>query len=180
LGGNTVLEARYVGNQSHLAWRTSNLNEVNIFENRFLNEFKLAQNNLGICQNNAAACRAAQGAAGIPANQQSTNNFANWVYLDKLLYQSSAPHLTRGGLAAFQQTLAQVLGTLRFVTNLQNGAAGDLANALATNSIYACRMFGNTFTPCARVQPSAAVPASVVLQSSGDPCPTPPNRHTIW
>src|SRR5205814_83128 len=54
LGGNSVLEVRYVGNQSHLAWRTSNLNEINIFENGFLNEFKGAQNNLAICQNNAA------------------------------------------------------------------------------------------------------------------------------
>src|SRR5204862_3954583 len=68
---NGVLEARYVGTQTHLAWRTSNLNEINIFENGFLNEFKLAQNNLAICQNNASACRAAQGAAGIPVAQQT-------------------------------------------------------------------------------------------------------------
>src|SRR5215471_4155033 len=47
---NTVLEARYVGNQGHLLWRTSNLNEVNIFENGFLQEFKNAQNNLAINQ----------------------------------------------------------------------------------------------------------------------------------
>src|SRR4029453_3565763 len=34
---NNVLEVRYVGNQSKLSWRTSNLNEVNIFNNGFLN-----------------------------------------------------------------------------------------------------------------------------------------------
>ena len=43
---NTVLEARYVGNQAHLVWRTSNLNEVDIFNNGFLQEFKNAQINL--------------------------------------------------------------------------------------------------------------------------------------
>ena len=47
---NTALEVRYVGNQSRLAWRTSNLNEVNIFENGFLTEFKNAQKNLTINQ----------------------------------------------------------------------------------------------------------------------------------
>ena len=159
LGGNTVIEARYVGNQSHLAWRTSNLNEVNIFENGFLNEFKLAQNNLAICQSNAAACRAAQGAAGIPAAQQSTSNFANWG----LPGQVSLPIFgtafgARGGLAALPANSGSGFGNATFVTNLQNGAAGDLANALATNSIYACRMFGSTFSPCARVQASANVP----------------------
>src|SRR4029453_8424724 len=50
IGDHTVIEARYVGNQSKLAWRTSNLNEVNIFENGFLQEFKNAQKNLTINQ----------------------------------------------------------------------------------------------------------------------------------
>jgi hypothetical protein len=45
---NGVIEARYVGTQTHLAWRTSNLNEINIFENGFLQEFKNAQSNLAI------------------------------------------------------------------------------------------------------------------------------------
>src|SRR5262249_46577202 len=49
-GRNNVLEVRYVGNQSHLVWRTSNVNEVNIFENGFLQEFKNAQKNLAINQ----------------------------------------------------------------------------------------------------------------------------------
>jgi len=81
-------------------------------------------------------------------NQQTISQIG--VYLDKLLYQSSAPHLGHVvDLQPFQQTLLR-FWEATFVTNLTNGAAGDLANALATNSIYACRMFGNTFTPCAR------------------------------
>ncbi len=39
---NTVIEARYLGNKGHNVWHTFNLNEVNIFENGFVNEFKLA------------------------------------------------------------------------------------------------------------------------------------------
>ena len=48
----TVFEVRYVGNQGHRSWRTSNLNEVNIFENGFLTQFEAAQTNLNInhCQ----------------------------------------------------------------------------------------------------------------------------------
>ncbi len=45
-----------------------------------------------------------------------------------------------------------------FITNLQNGAAGALANTLATNQNYVCRMFGSNFSPCARVQPLANAP----------------------
>jgi hypothetical protein len=43
---NMVFEARYIGNRGHKLWRQYNLNEVNVFENGFLNEFRLAQQNL--------------------------------------------------------------------------------------------------------------------------------------
>ena len=45
---NTVIEVRYLGNRGHNVWHTFNLNEVNIFENGFLQEFKNAQKNLAI------------------------------------------------------------------------------------------------------------------------------------
>jgi hypothetical protein len=45
---NTALEVRYVGNFSPNSWRAYNINEINIFENGFLNEFKNAQVNLGL------------------------------------------------------------------------------------------------------------------------------------
>jgi len=45
---NTALEIRYVGNYAPNTWRAYNLNEVNIFENGFLQEFLNAQNNLAI------------------------------------------------------------------------------------------------------------------------------------
>src|SRR5262249_14994904 len=50
-----------------------------------------------------------------------------------------------------------------FITDLQNGAAGDLANTLATNQDYVCRMFGSNFSPCARVQSLANAPGPYPL-----------------
>ena len=46
LGRDTAVEIRYVGNRNMKAWTTENWNDLNIFENGFLNEFVAAQNNL--------------------------------------------------------------------------------------------------------------------------------------
>ncbi len=43
---DTVFEARYVGTRGRDLWRRFGLNETNVIENGFLNEFKLAQANL--------------------------------------------------------------------------------------------------------------------------------------
>lgn len=139
LWANGVLEARYVGTQTHLAWRTSNLNEVNIFENGFLNEFKKAQTNLAI---NLAA------GSNSFANQGRAGQFALPIF--------DAAFGARGALGPI--AAGSGFANTAFITNLQNGEAGALANALATNQIYACRMFGSSFSPCARVQPLANVP----------------------
>jgi hypothetical protein len=46
LDSNNVIEVRYVGNRGHQLWRQYDLNEVNVIENGFLNEFRLAQQNV--------------------------------------------------------------------------------------------------------------------------------------
>jgi len=46
LSPNNVIEIRYVGNVAKDQWLTENFNEVNIFENGFLTDFKAAQANL--------------------------------------------------------------------------------------------------------------------------------------
>jgi outer membrane receptor protein involved in Fe transport len=56
LGKNMAAEVRYVGTRSRDLWRTYDINEVNIIENGYLNEFRLAQANL---QANIAAGRGA-------------------------------------------------------------------------------------------------------------------------
>ena len=133
-GRNSVLEARYVGNASKLAWRTSNLNEVNIFENGFLQEFKNAQRNLTINQ-----------AAGV--NSFQNRGLAGQVPLP-IFDVAFGP---RGNVPAI--AAASGYTSTAFITNLQNGAAGGLATTLATNQNYVCRMFGNTFSPCTRIDP---------------------------
>jgi hypothetical protein len=50
LGRNMVMEIRYTGNHGVHLWRQYNLDEVNIFENGFLNEFMIATNNLRIAR----------------------------------------------------------------------------------------------------------------------------------
>ena len=109
---DTVLEVRYVGNHGTKLWRAYNLNEINIFENGFLDEFKNAQKNLGI--------NVANGVAG---------NFSN----RGLPGQVNLPIFTAAftGLAA-----ASGFGSGTFVTNLQDGAAGSLANSLSGSATY--------------------------------------------
>lgn len=136
---NTVLEARYVGNQGHLLWRTSNINEVNIFENGFLQEFRNAQNNLAINQ-----------AAGVLSFQ----NLGRPGQVALPIFDAAFG--PRGGLGAI--AAASGYQSTGFIDNLQNGAAGSLSNTLATNQNYVCRMFGSSFSPCARVMPTANVP----------------------
>jgi carboxypeptidase family protein len=43
---DTVVEVRYVGNHGVKMWRQYSLNEINLVENQFINEFKAAQSNL--------------------------------------------------------------------------------------------------------------------------------------
>lgn len=148
LGPETVLEVRYVGNRTLHQWINLNTNEVNIFENGFLQEFKNAQSNLNICTNNAAACKAAQATAGVSAANQTAANFANWG----LPGQVALPIMT----AAFtgSTTGAQTSNQFRsstFVPFLTNGAAGSFASRLATNGAapFLCNMVGSAaFTPC--------------------------------
>ena len=46
IGRDFAVEARYVGTRSRENWDTLNYNETNIFENGFVNEFRVAQANL--------------------------------------------------------------------------------------------------------------------------------------
>jgi len=106
LSKSTVIDVRYVGNHSVGLWRTVNLNEVNIFENGFLDEFKRAQNNLAIA-------RRVQGA--------TSNNFGN----QGLAGQVALPIMTAAGVATNDAT---------FATNLDRGQAGTFANSISTSA----------------------------------------------
>jgi hypothetical protein len=147
---NGVLELRYVGTQTHLAWRTSNLNEIDIFSNGFLQEFNNAKRNLDLF-------RAANPNCGQP--NQPVCTFANSGLAGQVnLPIFSAAFGQRGTLTPI--AAASGFANSAFFTNLDNGEAGNLANTLATNQNYVCRMFGNSFSPCARVQPAANAPGA--------------------
>jgi hypothetical protein len=69
LTGDMAIEARYVGTRSLHSWQTYNYNETNIVENNFLNEFRLAQQNLQAhvaagCGGTGNACSFAYRGAG--------------------------------------------------------------------------------------------------------------------
>jgi hypothetical protein len=121
----TVLEVRYAGNRGKRLWHTFNINETNIVENGFLNQFVQARRNLDV---NAANGRG--------------NTFAN----NSLPGQASIPIFE----AAFAGLPAgQGFGNSTFITLLQTGQAGALANTFATTSTFFCRLVGNGFGPCA-------------------------------
>ena len=122
LNQGSALEVRYVGNEAQHIWFSENLNEVNIFENGFLNEFKNAQNNLAVNQANGKG-----------------NSFAN----NGLAGQVALPIFA----AAFGTTTGSLYN--QFTTQFQTGQAGSVARSLAGTQSYICNMFGAKFSPCA-------------------------------
>jgi hypothetical protein len=138
-----AIEARYVGTRSLQSWLNYNYNEVNIVENGFLDEFRLAQQNL---MANIAAGRGSNfryfgdgtGTAPLPiflayfsgrtdANNSAaytSSNFASATFLNDLAIRNPDPH----GLAnALDSDAARV-------TNALN--AGLAPNFLVANPNY--------------------------------------------
>ena len=129
LWNGAAAEARYVGNHGFHVWREYDVNEVNTIENGFVDEFRRAQRNLDV--------NVANGLTG----------FAN----NGLPGQAPLPIFdaafgARGTQAALPAASGYTNGS--FVTLLQQGQAGALAQQLAANSIYLCRMVGNALSPC--------------------------------
>ncbi|MBZ5620146.1 MAG: TonB-dependent receptor [Acidobacteriia bacterium] len=111
---DTVLEVRYIGNHGTDLWRTQNLNEVNIFENGFLNEFQVAQNNLAIANGVSSVSQLS------PTSLKSTN-FSN----QGLPGQKPVPII---------QTALNLTSDTTTATRLVQGLAGTLANTFATTA----------------------------------------------
>jgi hypothetical protein len=142
LSKDMVVEARYLGNRASNVWRTYNLNEVNIIENGFVNEFKNAQKNLQVNQ-----------AAGI--NSFANNGLPGQVALPIF----DAMFGARGSQPALPASQGYTNGT--FINNLTLGEAGRLAQSLASNVNYACRLYGSGFGPCATRGYDAAGPQPI-------------------
>jgi hypothetical protein len=129
IGSNGAFEVRYVGNRGTHEWRSSDLNEVNILENGFLTEFQHAQANLAINQ-----------AAGVSSFE---NRGLPGQYALPLFAAAFGP---LGGQPALGATSGYGSGT--FITQLQQGQAGALANGLAGSSTYLCRLVGSALPAC--------------------------------
>jgi hypothetical protein len=100
LGRGRALEVRYNGNITRHLWLAQDINEVNIFENGFLNEFKSAQTNLNI--NKAAgvtsfANRGLPGQVNLPIMTASGISFTNSTFVNEL---------ANGQAGSFANTLA--------------------------------------------------------------------------
>jgi hypothetical protein len=111
---DTVLEVRYVGNHGTDLWRNININEVNIFENGFLNEFKLAQQNLAA----ARGCNVGD-AVCLSANRGKSSNYFGLTGQQNLPMIVTAIGSNNDATTALQ---------------IEQGNAGALANAIATNA----------------------------------------------
>ncbi|HEY6336959.1 MAG TPA: TonB-dependent receptor [Candidatus Sulfotelmatobacter sp.] len=136
LGESRALEVRYVGSRSLRQWIPIPTDEINIFENGFLTQFKGAQTNLAI--NNASG------------NSNFAGSFAN----NGLSGQQAIPIF----VAAFSGEKPGTNGpsdytNTNFTTQLQTGAAGAMASTLAgVNGAapYLCNLVGSSFAPCAK------------------------------
>ena len=122
LGRSRVFEVRYNGNRTVHQWMQINPNEVNIFENGFLAEFKKAQANLSAgggktfsdvgSANKTPIMDAAFGGAG-------TSNFSSTQFIN---------YLVNGQVGTF---------------------AGQLAGNNANTPSYFCHLVGTKLAPCA-------------------------------
>jgi hypothetical protein len=127
---NTVVEVRYIGNHLARQWSTINLNEINVVENGFLNEFRLAQQNLlanmaagrgatfkysGINTGTSPLPIALAFFSGLPASQAgdttkyTSANFTNSTYVNALAINQPA--------------------TGTFISNMSTNSAAQRTNA---------------------------------------------------
>lgn len=100
LGNGRALEVRYNGNRTIHQWLAMDINEVNIFENGFVDEFKAAQANLSI--NQAAgvtsfANRGLPGQVNLPIMTAAGISFTNSTFINQL---------RNGQAGSFANTLA--------------------------------------------------------------------------
>jgi hypothetical protein len=132
LAKGLLLDVRYVGNKSTHMWHLQSLQEINIFENGFLQEFNNARSNLAINQ-----------AAGVQsfANRGLAGQVALPFFETILGANGTQPAISTGS----------GFGNSSWIQTISYGSAGSFANTLASTSAptYFCRMVGGNFAPCA-------------------------------
>lgn len=126
---NMALEVRYVGTSSNNAWVARNFNEVNVFENNFINEFRQAQANL---QANVAA--------GFGGTFRFTGAPGTAPLPIFLAYLNARPESQAGNTSAYTGTLWANNTLLNELTPRNpdpQGLAGTLISNFRTNAVNA-------------------------------------------
>jgi hypothetical protein len=134
---HSALEIRYQGNRSLRQWIVINPDEVNIFENGFLTQFKTAQQNLAAYQSAHPNCSA-----------NSNCSFAGSNPAQQLpIFQAAFAGESAGADGNFAD-----FSNSSFITDVATGLAGGLASVLAGISgaaPYLCNLVGSAnFSPC--------------------------------
>jgi hypothetical protein len=147
LDKNTAFEVRYVGTHGTHLWRQMDYNEVNIFENGFLTQFKAAQNNLAIFARNNPGCVIID--KGAVKSISGNCNYGN----TGLAGQINVPLITTAIGSSTDSTTA---------TQLIQGQAGALATGIA-----------GTASRMNNLMNAALIPFTTLPDST---CATPPCR----
>ena len=142
LGRNNVLELRYIGNRSLHQWITVNPNEVNVFSNGFLSEFKQAQQYL---QQNGGNSFAPPNGQSLPIFQAADPS--GGIYTDGTLInalQTGQAGLAAGYMSGNPNYLCNMVGNANFspCDGFASGAGAYPINFFQANPFNAGKMTG--------------------------------------
>lgn len=151
LSSTTAIEFRYVGNHAVRLYRVIDLGQINV-TNGLLDEFNTAKNNLALCRANAAACTAAQSAAGVSAASRSSSSFGFWNIAGQQPLVNLTPSNAGGGI----KIPLAFFANSGFVSSLDNNAAGDFWYSMQQN----CTLFFFSSTGANSCPGLAAYPAN--------------------
>jgi hypothetical protein len=123
---NMAFEIRYVANHAVKVWRANNFNEINIFENGFLNEFKNAQQNLA-ARGGSSFAPGCGGCVALPIFDKFFTGLATGsAYTNAAFIQN----LTQNNIGTMANTLAF---STTYRANRENVALGIPANFFVAN-----------------------------------------------
>lgn len=123
---NTAFEIRYQGNHAVKVWRANDFNEINIFENGFLNEFRNAKINLAARGGSSFA----PGCVGCVALPLLDKFFAGLASSSGYTSSTFISNLNNDNVASFASTLAQ---SNTYRANRENPANGIPFNFFMVN-----------------------------------------------
>lgn len=133
---DTALEIRYVANHGTRLWRQYELSEANIFENGFLDEFKIAMENLRIAR----------------LTNPASNNFGN----QGLVGQRAIPIIS---------TALGTTNDSGFATTISRAEAGRLADNIAGNVTRMNRLINAGLVPFVTI-PDPSDPSKTIKVSN--------------